>query len=199
MENSLITQSKKIKSQADKILKESGIVNILKEYGKVKFAGSYVLNTMVRPDLDLLIIRKKYDTQKAKEVFLKIFNLNYFHELAWVNGVDFKLVPPFPDIYFQARINVDAVEWKLDINLKIPSTDKSKELTDKFKLLLEQNPDKRLPILEIKQALREGEKYIPGVTGRLIYEAVLENSVTNVQDFKDFFSKQNGKTSVGEL
>ena len=36
-----LEQSKKIKQQADKILKESGIVDILKDYGEVKIIGSY--------------------------------------------------------------------------------------------------------------------------------------------------------------
>ena len=57
----LLEESKRIKVQADRILKESGIIEILKDYGEIKIGGSYPLDVMLRPDLDFFVVREKHD------------------------------------------------------------------------------------------------------------------------------------------
>jgi hypothetical protein len=196
----LLEESKRIKSQADKILKESGIVDILGGYGEVKIAGSYALDVMLRPDLDLYVVAEKHDWDKVIEIQSKIIRKKYFRDVYFIDWLNFEnkqagsveeWIPSIKGYYFATVIPVEDQRWKMDIWLITPEYDKSAELTEHFKVLLDKaDESKKLAILEIKNAMREGKKYKTGVDGKLIYKAVLENGITNVEDFKKFLLKQ---------
>ena len=189
----LLEESKRIKSQADKILKESGIVEILQSYGEVKIGGSYALNVMLRPDLDLFVITNKHDWNKLLNIQSKIMKTKYFREFDFVNWIDFKEeVSDFmPGYYFQPWVPIDDQLWKIDVWLFTPEYDKSAGTTEHFKNLLSNaDESKRIAILAIKEAMRQGKKYIEGVHGKLIYKAVLENGVTTLKDFEEFLRTQ---------
>jgi hypothetical protein len=186
----LLEKSKKIKSQADKILKESGIIDIMRDYGEVKIGGSYALDVMLRPDLDFFIIREQHDWNKFLDIHSRIMKLKYFSEVNFANWIDFKDADLdfMPGYYIQPRISIEGQEWKMDIWFITPEFDKSAERTDYYKKLLEKESDegKRVSILEVKEAMRQGRKYVEGVDGKLIYKAVLEDGIGSVAEFKDY-------------
>ncbi|MBI2047519.1 MAG: hypothetical protein HYT27_00100 [Parcubacteria group bacterium] len=185
----LLKKSKQIKSQADKILKESGVIKILQGYGEVKIGGSYTLDVMLRPDIDLFVITKKHDWNKVLDIQSKIMKTKYFREFDFVNWVDFKEeVSDFiSGYYFQPWVPIDDQLWKIDIWLLTPEYDKSAETTEHFKNLLnDADESKKIAILKIKEAMRQGKKYIKGVDGKLIYKAVLESNIITLKDFKEF-------------
>lgn len=190
----LLKESKKIKAQADKILKESGIIEILKDYGEVKIGGGYALDVMLRPDLDLLVITKKHDWNKVIDIQSKIMRLKYFRDFNFANWIDFedRTVTLMKGYYFQLWIPIGDQLWKMDIWLITPEYDRTFELTEYFKKLLDRETDdrKRIAILEIKEAMKENDKYAKGIDGKFIYKAVLENGVTNVEDFDKFLRTQ---------
>jgi|SRR3989344_542459 len=188
--SNLLEESKRIKEQADKILKESGILDILKDYGEVKIGGSYVLDVMLRPDLDLFVITQEHDWNKVLKISADIMKSRYFREFDFVNWIDFgdKDIDAMKGYYFQPWVPIEGQLWKMDLWLITPDQYKGSELTDRFKSLLDKETgvSKRLAILEIKKAMRQGKKYVKGVDGRLIYQAVLEKEITTVEDFKKF-------------
>jgi hypothetical protein len=102
-------------------------------------------------------------------------------------GVVEEWIPSMKGYYFAAVIPVEDQRWKIDVWLITPEYDKSPEMTDHFKKLLDKaDESKKISILEIKNAMREGKKYVKGVDGRLIYKAVLEDGITSVEEFKKF-------------
>jgi hypothetical protein len=186
----LLIQSDQMKAVADRILRESGIIDVLKEYGEVKIGGSYALDVMLRPDIDLFVITPEHDWEKVTSVYSKIMARRYFREFDFVNWVDFdgEGVVSMRGYYFQPWVPIDGRLWKMDIWLITADQDRSDSLTNHFKELLGREPDesKRIAILEIKKAMLEGKKYRNGVNGRLIYEAVLEGAVKSVEDFEKY-------------
>ena len=112
----------------------------------------------------------------------------YFQEVDFVNWVDFKHKDPtdMHGYYFQPWVPVEGNMWKIDIWLIKPEWDKTAETTEYFQKLFTQEKDdaKKIMILEIKEAMRQGIKYIKGVDGKKIYKAVLEEGISSVQDFK---------------
>ncbi|MBI2109486.1 MAG: nucleotidyltransferase domain-containing protein [Parcubacteria group bacterium] len=189
----LLEESKRIKAQADRILKESGIIEILKTYGEVKIGGSYALNVMLRPDLDLFVIAEKHDWNKVLDIQSKIMKTKYFREFDFVNWVDFKTNEEdfLPGYYFQPWVPIDDQLWKIDVWLFTQECDKSAENTEYFKKLLKKSDEsKRIAILEIKEAMRQGLKYIKGVNGKLICKAVLESGITTPKEFREFLQIQ---------
>lgn len=199
MEN-LLQESKRIKAQADKIIKESGIIEILSEYGEVKIAGSYALDVMLRPDLDFYVVVEKHDWNKIIDIYSKLMQLRYFRDIYFIDWLNFEnkqtgnteeWIPSIKGYYFATVIPVEDQRWKMDIWLITSEYDKSVETTEHFKSLLDGvDESKKLAILEIKNAMREGKKYIKGVDGKFIYKAVLENGITSVEDFKKFLLTQ---------
>src|SRR3989344_8786905 len=135
----LLGESKRIKEQADKIIKESGILGILKDYGEVKIGGSYALDVMLRPDLDLFVITQKHDWDKVLKISADIMKSKYFREFDFVNWIDFddKNIDPIKGYYFQPWVPVDDQLWKMDLWLITPNQYKGSELTDHFKSLLD--------------------------------------------------------------
>ena len=191
----LLEESKRIKVQADRILKESGIIEILKDYGEIKIGGSYHLDVMLRPDLDFFVVREKHDYEKLINIVSKLIASKYFYEVNTVNQLDLKTSEwqvNLKGFYLAVKCEIDGVIWKIDIWLISPEYDKTTELTEHFMKLLQQEIDdlKRIAILEIKDAMRQGEKYIKGVDGGLIYGAVLESGVSDVEDFKKFLQSR---------
>ncbi len=184
----LLEKSKELKAQADKILEESGIVEILKDYGEVKLGGSYALDVMLRPDIDLFVITKTHNWGKVLDIHAKIMRLKYFRDFNFANWVDFEdqAVTPMKGYYFQPWVPINDQLWKMDIWLITSEYDRTIELTEYYKKLLDQETDdrKRVAILEIKEVMRKDEKYVKGVDGKLIYSAVLEKGIKDVEEFK---------------
>jgi hypothetical protein len=196
----LLQESKRIKAQADKILRESGIVEILSTYGEVKIAGSYALDVMLRPDLDFYVVTEKHDWNKMLEIYSEIMKLKYFREIYFMDWLNFEnkqagsieeWIPPFRGYYFACVIPVEDQRWKMDIWLVTSEYAQAMETTNYFKELLDNaDESKKIAILEIKNAMRQGKKYLNGVDGRLIYKAVLENNISTPDDFKEFLLRQ---------
>ncbi|OHA19700.1 MAG: hypothetical protein A3C08_00505 [Candidatus Taylorbacteria bacterium RIFCSPHIGHO2_02_FULL_47_18] len=52
-------ESERYKKNADALITESGILDILKKYGTPVFVGSYAANLMMSADIDIHILREK--------------------------------------------------------------------------------------------------------------------------------------------
>jgi hypothetical protein len=185
----LLRESEKVKAQATKILEESGVIEILQSYGEVKIGGSYALDTMLRPDIDLFVVTGKHDWEKVLQIQTKIMRTKYFREFDFVNWVDFedKNLETVKGYYFQPWVPKGGQLWMIDIWLITPEYDETTKTTEHFKKLLEQSDEsKKTAILEIKEAMRQGKKYVKGVDGRRIYQAVLEGGITTPKEFETF-------------
>ncbi len=181
-----------MRNQADKILEQSGVIKILADYGEVKIGGSYALDVMLRPDIDLFVVEQEHDWEKILEIQSKIMRTRYFREFDFVNWVDFER--PSPDFmrgyYFQPWVPAGDQLWKIDIWIITSEHDRSAQTSEHFKKLLDgAGESKKIAILEIKEAMRQGKKYRPGVDGQLIYRAVLENGVTTPKGFEEFLNQ----------
>ncbi len=191
----LLEESKKVKEQADRLLSQSRILEILKPYGELKIGGSYALDCMLRPDIDIFVIVKEHDYGKVMEIQRSIMETRFFREFDFVNWVDFEdpEIMDAKEYYFQPWTPFEGVLWKLDVSMFTPEYDRSVELTDRFTTLLEAEPDdtKRIAILEIKAAMRDGKKYRSGVDGKLIYQAVLDNGILSPADFEEFLRSKS--------
>lgn len=186
----LLKRSDEVKKEADKLLNESKLPQILSQYGDVRATGSYPLNVMLRPDLDFLVVAEKNDRNKAFEIVTEIIRSNYFEEVDFVNHVDFRQSGGITGFYIQPRVVIGERKWKLDIWLMDEKD--FRPYTQEFLDLIKDDPDsqKRMAILKLKDEMSEGSKYIKGVDGKLIYEAVLKNGVRTEEEFKRFMQEK---------
>jgi hypothetical protein len=186
----LLKRSDEVKKEADKILSESKLLEILSQYGDVRVTGSYPLNTMLRPDLDVYAVTEKNDSEKMFQVMEKIIRGNYFEEVVLVNHEDFHKGDGWKGFYIQPKVTLGDRRWKLDVWL-MEERD-FRPYTQEFLELIKDEPDsqKRLAILELKEKMSEGSKYVEGVDGKLIYEAVLKHGVRTEEEFRRFVEEK---------
>src|SRR3989344_2197851 len=184
----LIAQSQKLKHQADRILKESRLVEILTTYGNPKITGSYPLDVMLRPDLDIYVLTQHHDVKKMTTVISTLIENHYFNEIDFADWLNYSR-KGLIGYYLQPHTSLDGVDWKMDVWLIKENL--YKPYTEEYIDLLRASPEKRKTILKIKNDLREGDKYIRGINGRKIYDAVLKHDIKNADGFKYFISKKN--------
>lgn len=182
-------KSNELREQAKSILKGSKLLDLLSQHGEVKIGGSYALDLMNRPDIDIFVVTGKHDWNKIVELHRQIMETKYFREFDFLNWIDFE--PDDPDAmrgyYFQTWIPKFGQLWKMDIWFITPEFDKTNEKVEVIKEKLATAGDEaKIAILQIKDTMREGKKYKKGVSGELIYTAVLDHGVRDVKAFEKF-------------
>ena len=59
----ILDYSQAIKNEADELLRKYSIVEIIENFGQVKFTGSYELNLMYKKDIDISLINDNLSVQ----------------------------------------------------------------------------------------------------------------------------------------
>ena len=182
-------KQKKLHKQADKILKDLNLMEVLKKYGNPKIVGSYALELMSWPDIDIVVV-----TEPNYKQYLDLVTYLFKKENVYsLNLQDFRksIFPDRPQgIYCGISYLVKPnIFWKIDVwfmadvkALDIVNEVKSK-LTD----------TNREIILKIKNEMREKTKYGKEVSGIDVYQAVLDNGVKDLKGFRQYLKQQNRK------
>ena len=183
-----ITRAALLHQEADLILQAIGFLEILQPYGKITFTGSYFLDLMAYPDID---VEMPPLTQE------QIFNvLGQFFEHPWVDKVELEKPnePRLPGgIYFMLRIDHGdwGRPWKIDMWSLAPElVEAGAREMRRLKELI--TPAKREIILKYKVARLNAQGRTPMGSGWWIYKAVLEQGLREMGEI-DAFLKRNGK------
>lgn len=172
--NNLIKKADFLKKEADSIVKESNIVNILSHLGDVHFVGGYYLNVIYRLDIDINVLSGCPDRDKALKVTNKLLKQGYFQTVGFADWKTFPKRGLPKGFYWELLVTKHKNSWKIDIWYLKPEEDHSVEATEKFKSLLDKNPSKRIEILKLKRKYFNGTKYVGKATGFDIYTKILE-------------------------
>jgi hypothetical protein len=89
LDEQILKESKQTKIRASKLLDEKNILNILSQVGNPLIIGSYALELMVDPDIDI-VVQTDFPRQKAKEA------LDIFIEKETVQKYEFGDFVKFP-------------------------------------------------------------------------------------------------------
>ncbi|MCP4181093.1 MAG: hypothetical protein GY756_25290 [bacterium] len=178
--------SSKLKKEADFLLFDCRIYEILKEIGEVHFTGSYKLDLMVWPDIDIyLTIPESKDiiTALGTAAGKLIANHKDIVTVKIERNYSKRLTGCPPGQYLQLKIQTDNFDslWKVDIWVlpKKLLRKKLKETDDFFKLM---TPDKRDLILKCKQILKGNNSRPPSFSSYHVYKAVFEERMTDVKN-----------------
>ena len=185
----LVVISKGYKKEADRLLKETGLIEFLSEFGEVHLTGAYSYGLMMHGDVDIYVVRDKgYSIEKVFEIFEKLYFKNVFRSY-FIGGDwdDPRKGNEFPNGYYVGlKQKVGAERWKFDIwfisknefdILESKDILKNKVLTDEQKKL----------ILECKQ-YRKDHKLSVG--SQAIYDLVMNGQYKSLEDFKNNLNQQ---------
>lgn len=180
----ILDRANELKRAADKLLRETGIIDILARLGAVHPVGSYRLDAMYRPDIDLIVIADELRADAAVTATKQLLDQCHFQTVGFADWASYANPEGATGYYWELRALRGDVWWKLDIWYTTPRADRSIEPAEHFARLLQDNPAARDVILRIKAHFFDGTKYRDGVTGFAIYDAVLNDGRMSVERFR---------------
>lgn len=174
-----------IKTEADKILHDNGLLRILEGYGKVSVSGSYFLDLMTWRDLDIYITSNRmteeifFELGKNISLCIKPSKMNYRNEL--IERTEHLPRGYYWGCYTDYYLNA----WKVDVwAISQEEFDKKeKELHDlKSRIDVVQ----RMAILNLKNNLYNHPLYRKKFFSVDIYDAVINDNVNNDDNFREW-------------
>lgn len=174
----MLEKSKQVKKDADKLLADSKLLDILGRFGVVEMTGSYALDLMFTGDIDIHLFGK-FDRKKALEVLNTIMaetKLTGYMFFDWVTYQN----PAFPNGYYlgiKQKMEGYASQWKIDIWL-IPEA--RPENIGYMNLLKDCTEEQKVAILTLKEWRDENN---PGLSSTEIYDAVMKNNIKSIEEF----------------
>lgn len=187
----MLENSKELKKDADKILKDWKLLDFLSNYGQTYIVGSVALDLMVWRDIDLEVVSNNVPTKEnASEIAKYLFSIKGVRK---VTPIDYRRTNVSYDntngqykpngLYVGAEyIDENGNSWKVDVWYLTKDSANSKNKTDE--ILSKLNDENRKKIIDIKSQVYDNPNYRRNVTSVDIYEAVLEKGINNLDEFK---------------
>jgi hypothetical protein len=174
-------EAEELQRQAEVVLQESKVVDVFASLGDVRFAGSYCLQLMARPDIDIIVAAKAPRREEAVKATKRLLDEGYFQSVLFIDHFSWeKRLDAGMDargFYWHLDVPRFGAQWKCDVWYLAPEEDLFAPQTARFEAMLKENLDARRTILRLKHELREGKGYRAGVTGTKICQAVLEHGI----------------------
>lgn len=171
--------AKKLKDEGQQLLSSTGLVSVLNQYGRTFYTGSFALNLMAWPDIDLYLVPTKGPLTRPQLSCL-LSELSSLENLLQIKvempGMHNKNFLP-KGIYIGVKLQYGnwRLPWKFDIWIVGEAFVNEKEswLNNTLEKL---NPVNRAVILEQKHRFITAAGRTPSFSGYYIYEAVLDKS-----------------------
>ncbi len=182
MSLNLLRKSVMLQKQADKVIRDTEIIEIFKKIGTVNFVGSYELGLMMRKDIDMIVINSKPIRHKADLITEILKASKKFSSVRLIDSYTKRLAFLPKGYYWELKVRRPEGEWKFDIWYLTSKDDESIAPTKKWKSLL--TPEKIDLILEVKNKyLRTKMLYSHNLYGAKIYKAILDMNINSLETF----------------
>ena len=179
-----------LKSSGDKILYGEGLLNILSTLGEVKIVGSYDLDLLVNPDIDITIKVEEYDIEKYFQVCTKIAQSIKPKRIKYVDQsiAKFKAFPFESGLFLGLTIPREDFEWGVDIWLFTPEIFEERI---KFHNMIKEklNTTNKETLLRIKKDIYKESNY----KSIDLYNAVLDDNINSIDEFYSWYFDKYSK------
>jgi hypothetical protein len=183
-----------IKREADAILYEKGLINILNQFGTPYVHGSYSLDLMTWRDLDIYLQVDQISTTDFFVLGERICSLFNPIKMSFRNESIAKTKGLPAGLYWGVYLgNERAGAWKIDI-WAVTKLECSKLLQYCVTIKQKITTETAQRILEIKSECWQDPEYRRSYSSSDIYNAVLDNDVTSIEEFNEY--KRNLKLTT---
>ncbi|HEX8891593.1 MAG TPA: hypothetical protein VF779_20760 [Pyrinomonadaceae bacterium] len=168
-----------LKSEADQLVLECGLPELLATYEGWFIGGSYSYDLMCWRDLDVYILDAQHDLKHCFEIGYELTHRLNARKSRFTNNVGSK-----PNgLYWGIKLGDERQgAWKLDVwFLDSQSYDEHAAYSTSMRERL--TPENRATILLIKESYWQRREYRDTITSDMIYRAVLDKGVRSVSDF----------------
>jgi hypothetical protein len=171
-----LERADRLHQEAEVVMQKIGLLDILCAYGRVEMKGSYDLDIMVYPDIDLMMT--KITIEEMFEVGAKLAHNELVFEVVFAKSM-FDSMPG--GLYLKPRINYGnwGRPWKVDIwSVDEHILEQNKEEHRFFKQRM--SPSLREQIISYKLSIMTDKHRTPMYSGYYILKAFLDKG------FRDF-------------
>ncbi|GHO68187.1 hypothetical protein KSC_070790 [Ktedonobacter sp. SOSP1-52] len=188
----LLQRQRLLQDEAQSVLKELNLIELLSAEGVVRQTGSTVLGLMVWRDIDLQVSSPRLSIERAFEIMHPLLTHPRVKQVRYLHQSDhFKLADLDERYFFMVYYERPGEpEWKLDISFWLDEGVRPEPLHDAIEQQL--TPETRLTILRIKDVWYQLPTYRVEVASTDIYDAVLQHGVRTLNEF-DQYLVERGK------
>jgi len=172
-----------LKQEADQILYDLGLLNILKKYGEPHTTGGYYMNSLIWRDLDITLVQEIFTEEKFFSLVCDIgitlkpyyFDGGVYRDESYLFGCETKII---------------GEPWSIDMRLCNEEEHmKGRQYCERIVARTTAEPHLRQLISEVKQAAINAGMYGIGKNPNRhyhsaeIYSAVLDDRIDSVEEF----------------
>jgi hypothetical protein len=177
-----LERARRLKAEADYLLYEAGVYDILRAYGRVVPTGSYYLDVMVYPDIDLYLSQGSLEQLFA--IGAQLARSPLVFQVVFEKDLDQTMAG---GLYLKPRIRYGdwGRPWKIDIwSLDDAAIDE--RMAPMWRFREKMTPPLREAILQYKVSILTGSQRTPMHSGYWIYRAFLDEGFSDPREVTRF-------------
>jgi hypothetical protein len=183
MADSLIDLDAALHAEADDLLGRRGLTDLLSRAGPVHVSGSYALRLMTWRDLDIYLEAPAITVSEFFALGGRITELLDPWKMFFTNNRARSDVTYPPALYWGIRLgDIREGAWKIDLWAMDSAVCRS-ALENCDRIAARLTPESRQVILALKAQLWHHPAYRDTITSTMIYDAVLDQGVTDLDAF----------------
>ena len=178
-----IERAAKLRQEADLVLGLIRLDDILRPYGKVFPTGSYFLDVMVYPDIDLYIPKVSID--QLFEIGAQVASCGLVTQVVFERTDDPVSMPE--GLYLKSRVKYG--EWGRPWKIDIWSLEKKiimNKMADMHNFQVKMTPGLREQIIRYKLSVMTSQKRTPMYSGYYIYKAFINEGLTDFESVTQY-------------
>ncbi len=187
----ILKYSRMLRQEATELLHREGLLSMLRTFGSTQVIGSYALDTMTWPDIDISMnLPDEQNVELFLELGKRIGTKFQVTKMSYSNHY----IRDFPGfdhgLYWGIQLRYAGREWKVDL-WGYNDTDYQAHIADADALRCQLQQADRDAILRIKYVICQHPDYRGNVYNSMaVYQAVLEDKVESVEAFKTWIEKK---------
>ena len=162
----IVAHSRLLREEASDLLNTEGLLPMLRSFGTTRVIGSYTLDTMTWPDIDISIkLPHEQDVKLFFEIGKRIAAKFQITKMSYSNHFIRNFADYDHGLYWGIRLRYRGREWKIDL-WGYGETDYQAHMVDFDKLHSKLQQVDRVAILRIKHAVSQRPDYRSDVYNR---------------------------------
>jgi len=180
----------KLRAEADVLLERTGLCTILESCAPISIVGSYALRLMVWRDLDVAMNAPGLAVAEYFELGKRIADAAAPWKMFFTNNRNGESSSDPKGLYWGIRLGAIGEAWKIDLWAFETAhfEEKIRQCEDLKSRLNERN---RLTVLQLKSHLWNHPQYRDAITSQDVYDAVLDDNASNLEEFWRYIQHKN--------
>lgn len=181
--NEVTAHAQKLKQEADALLRETKLKELLSEFGETKLDGSYAYDLLVDHDLDFGVIVKEMTLGIRSSIVSVFAKQNWVYSVNMTDRINFEPLSNLQaprGLYVGLTVPFSSERWNIDIWFVVANELPTDQLAGR---VFQSTAEQKAVMLTIKYELMKMVRKQKGITSAEVYEAVLSENIKTTSEF----------------